>query len=210
MIGLTGVLAAVAIAQALLFLWQLRMVRRSLTDSKTAADAAKMAAVAAEASIVEMGRIAVREQRAYLSISFGGVVPQDRETAYRFEVRMKLKNDGKTPAYNVTFRTAADVLPMPLPDDFGFPLPDVDPNRSVSVIGPDQDKVLTAVIGRLLSDSEVEQLKKRPEQGFYIWGQVNYDDAFGVRRVVRFCQTLAWMSDGSAMSRDTSRYNESD
>ena len=54
-------------------------------------------------------------------LDLGGVVPQDKSTGYRFEVRMTLQNTGNTPAYKVRSATRIDIFPFPLPGDFVLP-----------------------------------------------------------------------------------------
>src|SRR5450759_563480 len=76
-------------------------------------DVAKALAVDAET-----GRANVR---AYLTVALGGVIPQNKETSFRYEVRMTIQNVGNTPAYNVRSNAHADLLPSPLPDDFQLP-----------------------------------------------------------------------------------------
>jgi hypothetical protein len=149
------------------------------------------------------------QSRAYLSIQFYGMVPQNAATGIRFEPRINLVNLGNTPAYDVVSRTAADVLPTPLPEDFAFPLPAVVPTRSVSTIAPRLNKILSAVVPKIYPDVEVEQLKGGVGQRIHIWGEVFYKDAFGIDRYVRFSQSFFWLSDGqNVMSSDTNRYND--
>lgn len=149
------------------------------------------------------------QSRAYISVAFYGMVPQDTAAGTRFEPRMQMINNGNTPAYDVTFRAAADVLPQPVPNDFTFPLPDVLPSRSVSVIGPRLTKIIPAVVPKIYPDVEVEQLKKGAGQRIHMWGVVNYKDAFGIDRFVKFSHSFFWLSDGkSVMSSDTARHND--
>jgi hypothetical protein len=149
------------------------------------------------------------QSRAYLSVQFYGVVPQNTATGVRFEPRVSVVNLGNTPAYNVVFRTAADVLPLPLPEDFAFPLPAPLPNRSVSTIGPRLNKILHAVVPKIYPDVEVEQLKGGVGQRIYMWGEVLYRDAFNIDRYVRFSHSFFWLEDGkTVMSSDTARHND--
>ncbi len=179
-----------------------------------AVEASARAATDAVATTKEMNarmkQVSELQSRAFLSVKLGGVIPQDIPNGLRFEPRMLLVNDGNTPAYNVTFRTAADVLPLPLPEDFDFPLPDQSPERSASVIGSRQEKIISAVVARVYSDEDVSQLMRRDRTALYVWGQVNYTDAFGIDRFVRFSNSFAWMKNGNVMSYDTREHNDSD
>ena len=117
-------------------------------------------------------------------------------------------NDGNTPAYQVTYRTAADVLPHPLRDDFEFPLPTVVPTRSVSTIGPRHHKIISAIVPKIYSDPEALQIKIGIGQRIYMWGEVSHKDAFGIDRRLRFSQSLMWMAEDKIMAYDTTHYNE--
>jgi hypothetical protein len=63
------------------------------------------------------------QSRAYLTILFEGMVPQNTATKIRFEPRLRIENRGNTPARNIRFAMVADIFPFPLRDDFPFPLP---------------------------------------------------------------------------------------
>lgn len=90
--------------------------------AQTAASAAENTQLIREIS-ERQARIAALQSRAYLSVQFGTVIPQDNNTGYRFEPRMLIINNGHTPAYRVRHRIASNVLPFPsLPTDFEFPL----------------------------------------------------------------------------------------
>lgn len=151
------------------------------------------------------------QSRAYLAVNFLGIVPQNADTQFRFEPRMNLINLGNTPAHKVKFRTAADVLPNPLPDDFDFPLRRLAPSASLSVMGPRITKIVTAVAPRIYSDDEVEQIKGGAKERLVMWGIIDYEDVFGILRYVKFCQTFVWLSDGvTPMGFDTRHHNDSD
>lgn len=149
------------------------------------------------------------QSRAYLSVAFAAVVPQNRDTGYRYEPRFAIINHGHTPAYDVSFRINADVCPFPLPADFTFPLPNAVPTRSVSIIWPQQNKIITAVLPRLYSDEEERAIKDGVAQRINVWGIVTYRDAFQIERHVRFSQSIIWLADRTTtMSYDTNRHNE--
>ena len=90
--------------------------------------------------------------RAYLSVNYGNVVPQDNSTNWRTEVRLFLVNNGHTPAHGVHYKANADVLPNPLPEHFDFPIPNP-PETSVSVLGPGQSMIMAANVKHMLSEA---------------------------------------------------------
>ncbi len=151
------------------------------------------------------------QSRAYLSVQFHAMVPQNTETKVRFEPRMLLVNDSvMTPAYKVTYRVAADVLPHPISPDFGFPLPESPSTASVSTIGPKQNKILGAVVPKLYSEAEADQIRVGVGQRIYIWGAIEFEDAFKISRHVQFCHSFAWLGPDTIMAYDAARYNDSD
>jgi len=159
--------------------------------------------------------------RAYLYAGFSASVYQDAN--HVFEANAFLVNRGSTPAYDVTFRASVDILPFPIPNDFGFPLPDETAGISVSLIAPGMTKILTRPLLRRVPDDEVDAIKQGgPPQCFVMWGIVNYRDAFNEPRYLKFAFKMHWIgwvigmdrdNEGNPkppqmMSEDTNRHNE--
>lgn len=188
----------------------------SLAEASRSASAMENVANSLEISSAINREIADRQKivtelqsRAYLSIVYIGIVPQNRQSGYRYEPRFAILNNGHTPAYDVSIRANTDVLPVPLPTDFPFPLPDAAPARSISIIGPQQQKVTSAVLPRLYSDEEDDFIKNGTTQRIYVWGIVTYKDAFTIQRHIMFSQSIIWYADGvTTISFDTTRHNE--
>jgi hypothetical protein len=149
------------------------------------------------------------QSRAYLTIVFLGVVPQNTATKVRFEPRMNIDNRGNTPAYNIRFAAFADVLPFPLRDDFKFPLPP-ELFRHSSAIGPGLHKMISAVVPKLYPEAEADQIASGVGQRIVAWGIVKYQDAFNIERSVRFGFTHFLLGEDQWMSMDTTQHNESD
>jgi hypothetical protein len=147
------------------------------------------------------------QSRAYISIEFVGVVPQDPKTKIRFEPRVNLVNLGNTPAYNVRFAATADVLPFPLPPDFKFPL-----SKPIggSFIGPRMKKICARVVPKLYPAIEADQIRTGVGQRVFAWGRAEYEDAFGITRFTIWGMSFYWLNDGSVMSTDTLSHNNSD
>jgi hypothetical protein len=149
------------------------------------------------------------QSRAYLSVTFLGLVPQDATTGIRFEPRVNLVNLGNTPAYNVRFTVVADVLPFPIRDDFTYQLPTT--LTSPTTLGPRLEKVITAVVPKMYPPIEEQQIRNGAGQRIVIWGRVEYEDAFKIKRTLKFAQACFFLLDGkTAMSTDAPRHNEAD
>jgi hypothetical protein len=174
----------------------------SVTLADTAASAAENTRLVREMS-ERQARVSALQLRAYFSIQFGTVVPQDNETGYRFEPRMLIINTGHTPGYQVRHRINANVLPFPLPADFEFPLPDFHPEAGIGTLGPQQRFIIGTPVPHLYSDAEILQIRNGVDRRIYIWGAVVYRDAFEVEQFTNFCQSIIWLSDGSQMSFTT-------
>jgi hypothetical protein len=148
--------------------------------------------------------------RAYITLGLGGVVPQNRDTGYRYEVRMTVQNVGNTPANNVAFNLYTDLLLVPLPADFKIPAFDLAKAGGTTTVGPHQNWFATAVAPRIYSDDEENELKTGSKKLLYVFGTVTYEDVFGVTRYNKICQLILWMADGKTSSvRNYGTYNES-
>jgi hypothetical protein len=191
-------------------------MKASIAEAARSADAmrdvAKAVAANAEAAndtLALYKNANIRQNRAYLMVELGGVVAQNKETNYRFEVRMTLQNVGNTPAYNVRSNIHADLLPIPLPNDFQFPafVPKI---SGTSTMGPHQSNFFTAIANRIYSDDEIHEMEFGPNKQLYVYGTITYEGAFGISRKTNFCQQVLWIKGGGFMSYNVGKYNEAD
>ena len=175
-------------------------IREAARSADAMRDVAKALAVDAEAARANL--------RAYMTVGLGAVIPQDKDTGYRFEVRMTLQNVGNTPASKVAFNIYADVLPNPLPADFKFPAFNPAISGGVTTIGPHQNMLMTAIAPRIYSDDDVHEIQFESKKLLYVFGTVAYVDTFGASRYTSFCQMIIWLKNGVTMVRNYSSYNE--
>ena len=150
------------------------------------------------------------QSRAYIAVNFQTVHPQNKEVGFRFEAQMAMVNIGNTPAYKLNFRIAADVLAHPLRDDFDFPLPPLSPTRSLSTVTPRQNKIMSAIVPKLYSDIDVEQIKTGTVQRIHVWGEIRYVDALEKARLLKFSASLVWRTPDHIWSYDTTHFNDQD
>lgn len=148
-----------------------------------------------------------RQLRAYIAVGLLAVINQDNSTNYHFEVREWLANTGPTPAQDVSYKAHADILPFPLPDDFPFPLPDATVNSAGTVYWQ-QKFTMSAFLERMLSDEEIAEIKGAVTRRLYVYGTVNYRDAFGNNRYTNFCHSIVWLKDGTPMGHNTKYHND--
>ena len=216
---------------------QTKDIQASIAEATRAAKAMEKVSESMEASVqslqVSVGisrEIADRQKlvtelqsRAYLSAVFHTAIFQDAN--HIFEAHAVLRNHGNTPAYDVTFRSVVQIVPLPLPDDFAFPLPDDTAGSSVSLIAPGMTKLITRSIPDRVPDDQVDAIKRGgPPFCLAMWGTVNYRDAFKETRHLRFAFFINWIpwlegmgkdKDGNPllpqiMSYDTAHHNDAD
>jgi hypothetical protein len=203
---------------------QARDVQASIAEATRAATAMEAVAtsMAVNSSSVKESVLISREiadrqkfiselqSRAYLSVEFGSVVPQNIVTGMRFEPRVVITNRGNTPAYKVRLNLRADVIDFPLKDAFQFDLPEIAESGTGGIIAGGTNKTSSAVVPIMYAEKEVERIKTGGEKRLIMWGNVTYEDAFKIPRFVRFGMTFFWLEDGKTiMSADTPRHNDS-
>jgi hypothetical protein len=209
-------------------------MRASITEATRAADAMQTVAAslvqsaAGLSTSIEISREAADRQRlvtelagrAYLSVLFDDAVYQD--DTHIFEAGAIIVNKGSTPAYDVTFKSAAAIVPLPLPDDFAYPFTDANVGTSLSLIAPGLTRVMRRTVDGRVPDDQVETIKRGHGQCLLMWGRVDYRDAFREARFINFAFTIRWLpwaagkgldSAGNPlpermMSHDTARHND--
>ena len=158
------------------------------------------AAQATEASVETGKDTAKRELRAYLTATVGDAIyqerrPEDQGGDLLFECRPLLVNAGQTPARKIQFKARSAILPIPLPKEIHLPEA---PDEGVgdSILGPQQNANMFALVDGFRRDDEVEDIKSGVgTKGLYVWGRVTYEDVFGESHYTRFCQRIYWTKD---------------
>jgi hypothetical protein len=176
---------------------QARDFKRSVAEASRSADAMRDVATAMDKS-VQNSEIVVSQQRrfgemqmrAYLSVLIGGATFQERERNWRFEAAPLLKNTGNTTARKIKWRIAAAILPIPLPDDFKYPLPP--PQKGTGIIGSYQDGTMSGIVPDFVDDAAVIEIKRGIGSSLFVWGYVRYEDVFGKLHRNTFAQQLWW------------------
>jgi hypothetical protein len=144
--------------------------------------------------------------RAYVSVLVSGATYQERDKGLKFEGKPAMLNSGHTPARKVGYKARADILPVPLPSDFSFPLPER--INGAASLGPQQHFVMSAIVDAFYDDADVYAIKRGEGSALYVWGIVSYQDVFGNDRTTKFCQILTWLPDGRVWGYFTNEHNE--
>lgn len=179
---LTFCLVVVGSVQVGLFVWQLKLIRESLVDTKKSADAANKAADAAERTINTMKDTAERQLRAYALVSRAEItnVSQGLTTITAFttsKIYVSIKNFGHTPATAITCTYAICAKEFPLCTALdGEPLRQV-----IGVIAPGDTFIAHLEIPRVSSNGLSDQ-----RTALYIHGDFHYRDGFHPDRVTHF------------------------
>ena len=175
----TCLLATIGIAQAYLFWWQLRLIRESLADAKDSATAAKHTAKATGDAVTLSKEIAVRELRAYVLVDEPRL-DANPETDW-FDAHIAFKNYGKTPAYLAQV-TAEHSYRAAIHSSEILPLSPAARKYAQTTIPPEKFHVLRipGIIGKDNFNSGFGAYK------IYVWGTINYIDAFGDSHFTRF------------------------
>jgi hypothetical protein len=199
---LTGILAFIGLLQTMVFGYQAYKLRETVESAEEQSKAMKRhineAARSANAmeSIVNVIRTGNKEvMRAYLTVVVGTAIWQERrvgQSDLKFEARPHLLNTGNTPARKVRVRIQADILPVPVPEDFGFPLPEEPIKSAEGTVGAHQTNILLGMVKDFVPDAEVSAIKEGTQKALCIWGLVTYEDIFGDTHTTKFGQLLTW------------------
>jgi hypothetical protein len=127
-----------------------------------------------------------RQQRAYLFLSRFGVVDK-LGVRYPDAVgyQLTLKNSGLTPAYNVSVWKSIKVLPADAHNLVIYPEEEKKPDPRF-IVGAGEDVGVPVALTQPLTSAEKQAITSGIAE-LYLYGVVQYDDAFGVRRRTTFC-----------------------
>lgn len=218
----TGALTLIAFLQLLVYGYQAKKLRetvksaeaQSLAMERHISEAARSAqATETIASSIEYGNKIT--MRAYVTTTIGGAVYQERnregQPDLKFEGKANIINTGATPARRVRIQKTAAILPNPIPDDFAFPLPEDDSEKSgFAAIGPRQSYIASYVIDDFVADEDVGPIKRGHGKNLCFWGRITYEDVFGDTHHTDFAHQLLWLPDGQVFGYYLPGHNDAD
>jgi hypothetical protein len=182
----TGALVLVAVVQAVLFLYQLRMMRQNLVDAKNAADAAVISADAARASADVAKLSMVASERPY--VHFAGMRWISHNNTERQQVFWRLRphwrNSGNTPTRSLRVYIQYELVDAPLPDAYAY---------TVNIDGPAPPASIEpgGVIGSAVHDVYGDEFVAIAggHRHIYVWGVATYRSVFpdSPVYVTKFC-----------------------
>ena len=189
----TIVLAFIAAIQACLFFYQLKIMARSLEDSRVAAEAAKAAAEAAKRS----ADIATNSERAWIitsQVKFSSNWPDlaNQGAPEKSKILIEIHNSGRSPAEIESTHVVAIVFPT------GWQFPDTPVYGDTEeifqitampgeIISADEKRSMLCRIQHveLLTNEQVAEIMRR-EKTLYCYGRVRYKDISGSQRETHF------------------------
>ena len=183
--------------------------RRIEVTTYIVAGATAVQALALIITIIVMIRTTRKQLRAHIAAEAPVVIPQDITAHRRYEVRLNIRNVGNTPGYNVTFNTHVDILPIPLPEKFDFPLSPT-PHIGTGTIFPNQAFTINGFLDKMCSAEEIIEIKNATTKGLYIYGIVSYRDTFKKIRHTEFSEHFEWLMDGTVKGNYTKKHNDAD
>jgi hypothetical protein len=126
---------------------------------------------------------AQKQIRAYVGVVDGAIQLVNLTTEGQgISALLRLKNSGRSPAYQFTTWIAQPVIAEPNAEPFGEPLP-LEDRTSASVMFSEADVQVSRATP--ISNTDLAALRNGTKK-LFIWGGADYTDAFGVRRTLRF------------------------
>ncbi|MDP9159846.1 MAG: hypothetical protein M3O09_06400 [Acidobacteriota bacterium] len=188
-----GCLVVVAFLQLLVYAYQASKLKETVESAEQ-----QSRAMEDMVAVIQRGNRDIT--RAYLTVTVGGALFQEkREDQFdiKFEGQPALLNTGNTPARKVRIRTVAEILPVPAPSDFSYPLPkEQADSKYEGIVAAHQTYTLSAAVKDFVPDSEVSLIKEGSGKALHVWGLVVYEDIFGVEHKTQFGQILTWYPNG--------------
>lgn len=216
---LTGALVGIAFLQFLVYAYQAKKLRetveaageqsqameRHIGEASRSADAMELIAN----TIAEGNRDILR---AYLTVTIGSALYQERREGQenlKFEAKPNLVNTGNTPARKICIRISADMLPVPIPEDFAFPLPPVE-IEDAGTIGAHQSYILAGTVKDFVPYGDVPAIKEGKEKALCVWGLITYEDVFGKAHKTKFGQWITWWPNDQILGYYLAGQNDAD
>ena len=180
---------------------------RSATAMEEVANATKSNAVLMSGLLSRQQDMLNKQMRAYLAFDYAGVIPQDRNTDWKYEVRYWIKNFGHTAATAVNVKAELRILDFPLAADFDLTLP-VTRDEGAGTITPSQAFFYRANLGDLISDEEIVEIKSGQNRKMFLYGTIIYRDVFTDLHETNFCKWCSWDVANQFFTTNWIRHND--
>jgi hypothetical protein len=192
-----GILILIGAIQTFVFCLQLRAfnaqksaMNSTVREMQLATQEAKTSASGMLQETQRANRISLR---AYVGVQGGTAIYQDTKNGKIFEGRPTMWNDGSTPAHKVRYWANAGIRKAPLPPDAPLPKPDKATTHAL-VLAPGKSVSMNRFLEETVSPADEERVRRgnMNDDGFYVWGRIDYEDAFGKPHWTNFCVLYWW------------------
>jgi hypothetical protein len=185
----TIALAVIAAIQAGLFIWQLRLLKKSLIDTKISADAAKAAAIAATKSV----EIATNSERAWINtdVTFASDMPDvsAKDGPVKSVMVISIENVGSSHAELIRTRIISAAVPSALgiPDSPTYGDDEFFDVHALpgEIIAPNEKRLVMSPLQHKLNDVEKAEIMAGTTV-LYCWGLIEYKDISGETKITQF------------------------
>jgi hypothetical protein len=179
----TGLMLLVALGQAALFFYQLRLMRKTMIDTEKAASAAQKSAEVAEKTVEIMSDTAQRQLRAYIFVKTDDKsVVLDSDSV--LTVTTIVKNFGQTPAHNIITSQHIGTYVLPISPDNPLDNLSFADNSSTSALAPGEVTYIRnnpqKLTARLIADIESGVV------ALFVLGEIKYYDSFGTPQSTKY------------------------
>ena len=163
----TGGMLLIAAVQAGLFLWQLRLMRVSLSSAETAARSA-------ESTVEIMRDTAQRQLRAYITVETAKI---EFPEPGRPRSTVNYRNAGQTPAHDVQIWIHQWIACYPMGCE--LPHPPEDFVMAKALLGSGSFNTMVTEAPQPLAKDQFLDLIGTAEGTIYVYGEIRYKDVFG-------------------------------
>jgi hypothetical protein len=215
--GMAGIMAIIALGQLGVYWYQAVKLKETVASSTEQSKSMEKHIGESARGADAMERIAnilkdgyAKQTRAYITVLIGEATYQSKMDGLKFDVKPLVVNTGFSPARNVWHRLSVNILPVPLPDNFDFPLPD---KRSrLGIIASQQRAYIMAAVPEYVPEIEVSDIKVGANgMGLYVWGVIDYEDISGNTHYTKFCHQVVWLQpNGPTFWWLTPSHNDAD
>jgi hypothetical protein len=165
---------------------QERVMRDQANTMTASLEAAQASADAAMKHVAIVQDTAKRQLRAYIAVQIVGI--RGFREGWKAGFTMLVINRGQTPAYQVHTAHRVEILPRELPENYEF---QYSFDRGELIINPHSQITSWASRDNEFTRVEVMELSETDDRRLYVFGVVQYTDAFNAKHRTRWCASIS-------------------
>lgn len=153
-------------------------------------------------AIKEQAEIASKAQRAFVSVT--GSDPDGFREGGAPTIALVIRNEGATPAYGVKCWRIIGEAYAPFRNPMDFRAAEFGPAFTLT---PRAEIILNPAMTKTVTHRDVLQIRQALTQRIYIWGRIEYADAFGEPHFLDFCYYIRAANAGLSIYPTEERNN---